>query len=129
MIVRPETVIAWRRQRFRNYWRKLSRAGKPGRPAVAREIRGIIRRMSLANPLWGAPHIVGELKKTGIELAPLDRRRLHEPKPEAALPDYALGQFIRPSASSLPCRELGIDRVNREVSRLPSVRSHRDPGG
>jgi len=26
--------------------------------------------MSLANPLWGAPHIAGELKKIGIELAP-----------------------------------------------------------
>ena len=70
VIVRPETVIAWRRRRFRDYWRKLSRAGKPGRPAVAREIRDIIRRMSLANPLWGAPHIVGELKKIGLDLAP-----------------------------------------------------------
>jgi len=32
VIVRPETVIAWQRRRFRDYWRKLSRAGKPGRP-------------------------------------------------------------------------------------------------
>jgi len=70
VIVRPETVIAWQRRRFRDYWRKLSRAGKPGRPAVAREIREITRRMSLACPLWGAPHIAGELKKIGIELAP-----------------------------------------------------------
>ncbi|MFC1572145.1 integrase core domain-containing protein [Candidatus Eisenbacteria bacterium] len=69
MIVQPVTVIAWRRRRFREYWAKLSRSGKPGRPAVAKEVRDLIRRMSVANPLWGAPHIVGELRKIGIDLA------------------------------------------------------------
>jgi putative transposase len=68
VIVRPETVIAWRRRKFREYWTKLSRSGKPGRPATPRDVRDLIRRMSLANPLWGAPHIVGELKKIGITL-------------------------------------------------------------
>ncbi len=68
VIVKPETVIAWRRRKFREYWTKLSRSGKPGRPAIPKEIRDLIRRMSLANPLWGAPHIVGELKKIGITL-------------------------------------------------------------
>ena len=32
----------------------------PGRPAVAPEIRALIRRMSKANPLWGAPRIVAD---------------------------------------------------------------------
>ena len=32
------------------------------------EIRDLIRRMSLANPLWGAPRIHGELLKLGIEV-------------------------------------------------------------
>ena len=59
-------VIAWRRRKFREYWRSLSRSGKPGRPAVPREVRDLIRRMSSANPLWGSPHVVGELKKIGI---------------------------------------------------------------
>jgi putative transposase len=68
VFVKPETVIAWRRRRFRDYWRRLSRSGKPGRPAVAREIRDLIRRVSAANPLWGAPRIVGELAKVGIDL-------------------------------------------------------------
>ena len=68
MIVRPETVIAWRRRKFREYWTTLSRSGKPGRPAIPREVRELIRRMSSANPLWGAPRIVGELSKIGIEL-------------------------------------------------------------
>lgn len=68
VFVQPKTVIAWRRRRFREHWRKLIRSGKPGRPAIAREVRDLIRRMSAANPLWGAPHIVGELAKIGIDV-------------------------------------------------------------
>jgi hypothetical protein len=37
---------------------------------VAAEIRDLIRRMSQANPLWGAPRIHGELRKLGIAVAP-----------------------------------------------------------
>ena len=69
VFVRPETVLAWRRRRFREHWTKLSRRGKKGRPTVPREIRDLIRRMASANPLWGAPRIVGELGKIGIEVA------------------------------------------------------------
>jgi hypothetical protein len=36
------------------------------RPRVPLEIRKLIRDMSLASPLWGAPHIHGELLKLGI---------------------------------------------------------------
>jgi hypothetical protein len=35
---------------------------------VPLEIRRLIREMSLANPLWGAPRIHGELLKFGIEI-------------------------------------------------------------
>jgi hypothetical protein len=55
VIVRPETVIAWRRKKFREHWAKLSHSGNPGRPAVPKEVRDLIRRMSSANPLWGSP--------------------------------------------------------------------------
>jgi transposase InsO family protein len=34
-----------------------------------REIRDLIRQMSSANPLWGAPRIHGELLKLGIEVS------------------------------------------------------------
>ena len=40
-----------------------------GRPSVDREIRDLIRQMSSANPLWGAPRIHGELLKLGIEIS------------------------------------------------------------
>jgi hypothetical protein len=66
-VVRPETVIRWHRAGFRAYWRWRSRPHR-GRPMVPLEIRQLIRDMSLANPLWGAPRIHGELLKLGIAI-------------------------------------------------------------
>src|SRR5262245_20923337 len=66
-IVQPETVLRWHRAGFRTYWRWKSRRW-PGRPAVATEIRQLIRTISIANPLWGAPRVHGELLKLGIDI-------------------------------------------------------------
>jgi transposase InsO family protein len=66
-IVKPETVIRWHRAGFRLYWRRKSRR-RCGRPTVSLEIRRLIRQMSIANPLWGAPRIHGELLKLGIDV-------------------------------------------------------------
>ncbi|MFH1681821.1 MAG: integrase core domain-containing protein [Candidatus Eisenbacteria bacterium] len=65
--MKPETVVGWHRKGFRLYWRWKSR--KPGRPPVPKEVRDLIRRMSLENPLWGAPHIHGDLLKLGFDVA------------------------------------------------------------
>lgn len=67
-IVRPEAVIRWHRMGFRALWRWKSRP-RGGRPRVSKEIRGLIREMSLANPFWGAPRIHGELAMIGIDVA------------------------------------------------------------
>ena len=67
VIVKPETVIGWHRAGFRLFWKWKSRS-RSGRPKVPLEIRQLIRDMSLANPLWGAPRIHGELLKLGIEI-------------------------------------------------------------
>src|SRR3954449_12351230 len=66
-IVEPETVIRWHRAGFRSFWRWKSRR-HAGRPSVTPEIRRLIRQMNLANPLWGAPRIHGELLKLGIDV-------------------------------------------------------------
>ena len=66
-IVRPDTVIRWHRAGFRSYWRWKSRR-RCGRPIVPLEIRRLIREMSVANPLWGAPRIHGELLKLGVDV-------------------------------------------------------------
>ena len=68
LIVRPETVIAWHRQGFRLYWRWKSRHPS-GRPSASGEVIDLIRRMSVANPRWGAPRIHGELLKLGFNLS------------------------------------------------------------
>jgi putative transposase len=67
-VVRPETVVRWHRQGFRRYWAWKSRHRR-GRPAIGRELRDLIRRMSRANPLWGAPRIHGELLKLGLTVS------------------------------------------------------------
>src|ERR1700694_4494100 len=52
---------------FRSYWRWRSRR-RGGRPTLPTEIRKLIREISIANPLWGAPRIHGELLKLGIDI-------------------------------------------------------------
>ena len=68
VVVKPETVIAWHRKGFRLYWTWKVRHGRAGRPTVSPEVRDLIRTMSSANPLWGAPRIHGELLKLGIDI-------------------------------------------------------------
>src|SRR3989442_4136939 len=67
-VVRPETVVRWHRQGFRRYLAWKSRRRR-GRPAIETELRDLIRRMSRANPLWGAPRIHGELLKLGLTVS------------------------------------------------------------
>jgi transposase InsO family protein len=67
-IVRPDTLIRWHRWGFKTFWRWKSRS-RGGRPAIPKEVRQLIREMSRANWLWGAPRIHGELLKLGIEIA------------------------------------------------------------
>jgi transposase InsO family protein len=68
VVVQPETVLRWQRDRFRRYWAALSKSNdRPrGRPALALEVRRLILQMAASNPLWRAPRIHGELKMLGI---------------------------------------------------------------
>jgi len=68
VIVRPDTVVRRHRRGFKAFWRWKSRS-YPGRPRIPGEVRDLIREVSLANPLWGALRIHGELLKLGIEVA------------------------------------------------------------
>src|SRR5712691_13388354 len=61
-ILKPQTVIRWHRAGFRAYcrWKTRPSGGRPRTPA---DIHQLIHDMSIANPLWGAPRIHGELLK------------------------------------------------------------------
>jgi putative transposase len=48
VLVKPATVVQSHRQGFRLFWRWRSRSG---RPSVNREVRDLIRQMSVANPI------------------------------------------------------------------------------
>jgi len=67
-IIRPETLVHWHRAGFCHYWRWRSRP-QGGRPKIDTELRALIQRMSVENPLWGAPRIHGELLKLGFAIA------------------------------------------------------------
>ena len=66
-IVRPETLVRWHRAGFPPVL--ALEIPITGRPAANRRRPALIRRISVDNPLWGAPRIQGELLKLGFEVA------------------------------------------------------------
>ena len=101
VIVKPETVIRWHRAGFRLFWRWKSRH-RGGRPKVPLEIRQLIRAMSLANPLWGAPRIHGELLKLGIEIGQTSVAKYKE------TPISRMETFIRNHADGIASIDLFV---------------------
>ena len=49
-IVQPETIVRWHRAGFRRYWRWKYRP-QGGRPQIETDLRALIRRMSIDNPV------------------------------------------------------------------------------
>jgi putative transposase len=86
VLVKPATVIGWHRKGFRMYWRWRSR--RSGRPKTNAEIRDLIRRMSSANPFWGAPRIHGELLKLGIDVSQATVGRYLPRRPKTPSPTW-----------------------------------------
>jgi putative transposase len=82
VLVKPATVVAWHRRGFRLFWTWKSRR-RTGRPTVPADVRALIRTMSDANPLWGAPRIHGELRKLGIAVSQstVAKYMTHRPQP------------------------------------------------
>jgi putative transposase len=86
VLVKPAPVIQWHRKGFRLYWRRRSRS--LGRPKMSREIRDLIRKMSQAKPLWGAPRIHGELLKLGIDVSQATVARYLPWRPKVPSPTW-----------------------------------------
>jgi hypothetical protein len=101
-IFKPETVIRWHRTGFRLYGRWKSRGLRLGRPQVPPEVQDLIRKMSLANPLWGAPRIHGELLKLGIPLSPaiVAKYMVHSRKRPSQAWRAFLNNHVTPLAST-----------------------------
>src|SRR5262249_36179808 len=90
---------------FRAYGRWRSRR-RGGRPRISSDIRHLIVEMSVANPLWGAPRIHGELLKLGATSA---RPRLQNTWPgegghcrKAGRPSFAIMPAVSHRSTCLP---------------------------
>jgi hypothetical protein len=59
IIVKPETVVRWHKKRFRDFWRRKS---KPGRPAIDQRHIAFIKRISGDHPEYGEDRIALELE-------------------------------------------------------------------
>jgi hypothetical protein len=101
VVVQPATVVRWQRERFRRFWARLSRPKgcRRGRPAVAVEIRRLIRQMAMANPLWRAPRIHSELKMLGIAISKRTVSRIVRTVPRA--PSQTWKTFLRNHVSQI----------------------------
>jgi putative transposase len=49
-LVRPETLLGWRRRLVAGHWRYPN---APGRPPVAEHVRLLVIRLASKNPCWG----------------------------------------------------------------------------
>ena len=98
-IVQADTVCRWRRQGLRQLLRWEYGRRWPGWPAIAAETRALIRRMSRANILWGAPRLHGELAMLGIKVSRTTVAKYMVCRP--SLPSPSWRTFIRHHAHEL----------------------------
>ena len=81
IVVHPDTVVRWHRQWLRRRWTQRSIQTRPGRPSTNAAIRALVDQMGVANPLWDAPRIHGELGKLGIDVSARTVSRLRRRRP------------------------------------------------
>ncbi len=81
LVVKPETVIRWHRRGWRYYWGRQSKPHRPGRPPIGWKLVHLIKRLSIENPLWGAPRITAELERLGhsVAEASVDKYMIRQP--------------------------------------------------
>jgi putative transposase len=64
LFVQPATLLRWHRDLVRRRW---SYPHRPGRPAVAREVRALVLRLARENPTWGYRRVHGKLCRLGYK--------------------------------------------------------------
>jgi hypothetical protein len=123
-IVQPETLVRWHRAGFRSYWRWKSRP-QGGRPQIATELRALIRRMSVENPLWGC---AVQRRRFPVGANPI--RQLLQPEAIGAVMEVT--KWLKPSISVSRIGDSAsvqaATRVNAEQSSKRTMRrSTRQP--
>src|SRR5919202_6247987 len=104
LLVRPNTIVKWHRDRIARRHAAVSRPRRPGRPRTLRSIRALVLRLARENSSWGYRRIHGELLVLGIKVAASTVWQiLHEagidPAPERTTTSWA--RFPRSQAEAL----------------------------
>jgi putative transposase len=110
-LVTPGTMLAWHRRLIQ---RKRTYPGKPGRPPVSKEIRGLVLRLARENPSWGYRRVHGELSRLGHHLSAAAVRRIlrsaGRPAPRGR--DTSWRAFLRAQADGLlVCDFFHVDTI------------------
>jgi transposase InsO family protein len=77
-----------------------------GRPQIDTKLRALIRRISMENPLWGAPRIHGELLKLGFEVAQSSVAKYMVKR--RGPPSQGLRTFLRNQAPDIAAMDLFV---------------------
>jgi putative transposase len=100
--VRPDTLLGWHRQLVRRRWTYAGR--RPGRPAIANEIRELVLRLARENPRWGYERIVGELAGVGVRVSATTVAKILRQasvSPAGARAQLGWREFLRAHADSI----------------------------
>jgi transposase len=116
LLVTPDTVLRWHRDLRRRRWAAKSRAGRSGRPATRRDVRGLVLRLAGENPGWGYHRIHGELAGLGVRIAASTVWEILtnagiDPAPRRTAPTWA--QFLRSQAEAITATDFfTVDLLN-----------------
>jgi len=69
LLVTPNTLLSWRKRKFKLFWKLISSAKKPGRPIIQWTLIKLIRKIAKQNPIWGATKIHGTIIKLGFMIS------------------------------------------------------------
>ncbi len=116
LLVTPDTALRWHRDIARRRWAASAKRGRSGRPAIRRNIKALVLRLTRENPEWGYRRIHGELAGLGVTVAAstiweILRTNGIDPAPRRTGPTWA--QFLRSQAEAiLACDFFSVDLLD-----------------
>jgi hypothetical protein len=113
LIVKPEPVLRWHRQRWRTYWSWLSnrQRRRSGRQPIPQDLQALIGRMDAEDRLWTQRRIQAELATLGFRVS------------ARTVAKYMSHHDRGPSKGWREFLERPPSLFERRIDRVPSLRS------